>query len=91
MDSSAQDFTITMASSAGPRFITSALLPRLGLKVSQLHRPEADGPSLGKVVPYFSIHLPSIRQYVAVRILGFGGCGRLTPMLPPDEGSLAFR
>jgi len=28
MDSSAQDFTITMASSAGPRFITSALLPR---------------------------------------------------------------
>jgi len=40
MKSSAPNFTITTASSADPRFITSALLQRLGLKVSQLHRPK---------------------------------------------------
>jgi len=33
---------------------------RLGLKVSQLHRPKADGPSLGKIVTHFSIYLPSL-------------------------------
>ena len=63
----------------------------LGLKVSQLHRPKADGPSLGKIVTRFSIYLPSIRQHVTVRILGFGARGHLTPLLPPYEGSLSFR
>lgn len=91
MNSSAPNFTITTASSADPRFITSALLLRLGLKVSQLHRPEADGPSLGKAVTFISIHLPSIQQQITVRISGFGGRGHLTPLLPPDEGSLSFR
>jgi len=52
MKSTAQNFTITMASSEDPRFITSALLLRLGLKESQLLRPESDGLSLGKIV-YF--------------------------------------
>lgn len=52
MNSTAQNFTITMASSEDPRLITSTLLLRLGLKESQLLRPESDGPSLGKIV-YF--------------------------------------
>ncbi|MDD5320392.1 MAG: hypothetical protein PHD43_07220 [Methylococcales bacterium] len=77
----------------------SQLLLRLGLlvlsdveaKVSQLHRPKADGPSLGKIVTSFSIYLPSIQQQVTMRISGFGGRGRLTHLLPPYEGSLAFR
>ena len=81
MDSSAVDFTITTASSADPRFITLALLRRLGLKVSHLHRPESDGPSLGKIVNSVSIHLPSTPQHFTMRISGFGGCGQLTPVL----------
>ena len=50
MSSPAQNFTVTMASSEDPRFITPALLLRLGLKESQLLRPKADGLSLGKIV-----------------------------------------
>jgi hypothetical protein len=50
MKSSVPTFTTTTASSADPRFITSALLLRLGLKESQLLRPKLDGPSLSKVV-----------------------------------------
>ena len=91
MKSPAPNFTITTASSADPRFITTALLQRLGLKVSQLHRPKADGLSLGKIVTHFSVYLPSIPQQVTVRISGFGGRGHLTPLLPPYEGSLSFR
>ena len=91
MNSSAPNFTITTASSVDPRFITTALLLRLGLKESQLLRPKADGPSLGKIVTSFSIYLPSIQQHVTMRISGFGGRGHLTPLLPPYEGSLSFR
>ena len=91
MKSPAPNFTITTASSADPRFITPTLLQRLGLKVSQLHRPKADGPSLGKIVTRFSVYLPSLQQQVTVRISGFGGRGHLTPLLPPYEGSLSFR
>ena len=80
-----------MASSENPRFITSVLLQRLGLKESQLLRPKADGSSLGKIVTFFLIYLPSIRQLVTVRILDFGGRGHLIPLLPPYEGSLSFR
>jgi len=40
MKSSASTFTTTTASSVDPRFITSALLRRLGLKESQLLRPK---------------------------------------------------
>jgi hypothetical protein len=91
MKSLAPNFTITTASSVDPRFITPALLQCLGLKESQLLRPKADGPSLGKIVTRFSVYLPSIQQQVTVRILGFGGRGHLTPLLPPYEGSLSFR
>jgi len=77
----------------------SQLLLRLGLlvlsdveaKVSQLHRPKADGPSLGKIVTSFSIYLPSIQQQVTMRISGFGGRGRLTHLLSLYEGSLTLR
>jgi len=87
MNSSASNFTITTASSADPRFITSTLLLRLGLKVSQLHRPKADGPSLGKIITSVSVYLPSIQQQVTVRISGFGGRGHLTPLLPYMDSS----
>ena len=40
MNSSAPNFTITMASSENPHLITSTLLQRLGLKESQLLRPK---------------------------------------------------
>ena len=91
MNSTAPNFTITMASSENPRFITSVLLQRLELKESQLLRLKADGSSLGKIVTRFSIYLPSIQQQITVRISGFGGRGHLTPLLPPYEGSLSFR
>ena len=91
MKSLAPNFTITMASSENPRFITPVLLQRLELKESQLLRLESDGSSLGKIVPLFSIYLPSIRQLVTMRILGVGGCRHLTPLLPPYEGSLSLR
>ncbi|ORU92831.1 MAG: hypothetical protein A6F70_03745 [Cycloclasticus sp. symbiont of Bathymodiolus heckerae] len=74
-----------------PRFITSALLQRLELKELQLLRLKSDGSSLGKIVNYLSIYLPSIQQQITMRILGFGGRGHLTPLLPPYEGSLSFR
>ena len=44
-------FTITMTESADPMLITPALLLRLGIKVSQLHRPKSCGPSPGKTRP----------------------------------------
>jgi hypothetical protein len=47
----ATDFTITMAESEDPMLITPALLLRLGIKVSQLHRPKSCGPSPGKTRP----------------------------------------
>ncbi len=42
-----------------PSRMTSPL--RLGLKVSQLHRPGIDGPSPGKLASCVFAHLPSLR------------------------------
>ena len=66
----------------------TAALRALGVAVTPT---QTDGPSLGKTVTSFLIHLPSIRQLVTVRILGFGSRGYLTPLSLPYEGSLAFR
>lgn len=49
--SQATDFTITLTRSVDPMFITPALLLGLGIRVSQLHRPESCGPSPGKTRP----------------------------------------
>ncbi len=90
-NSAASNFTITIASFETPLFITSALFQRVELKESQLLRLKSDGSSLGTIVNYLSIYIPSIQQLVTMRILGFGSRGHLIPLQLPYEGSLSFR
>lgn len=64
---------------------------RLGLKVSQLHRPRINGPSPGKLVASVLAHLPSLRPGVTGRSSGFGGPRHLALPVRHTKGSLSLR